>query len=211
MSGPSVIGVLLAGGRSRRMGGGDKCMMRVGGQTMLARAIDRLRPQTDSLILNANGDPDRFSEFGLPVAADQVEGFAGPLAGVLAGLDWACTHAPGAAYVASAATDTPFFPNDFVARCLTSANGSPRSIVLARSGGRDHPVFGLWPTALTSDLRSALKDGVRKVLDWTDRHDTRSAEFDPLCIGGETIDPFFNVNRPEDLTDLERLLERTAA
>ena len=211
MSGPGVIGVLLAGGQSRRMGGGDKCLMRVGGQTMLARAIDRLRPQTDGLILNANGDPDRFSEFGLPVAADPVEGFAGPLAGVLAGLDWASTHAPGAAFIATAATDTPFFPTDFVTSCLTSANGNPRSIVLAHSGGRDHPVFGLWPTALTSDLRSALESGVRKVLDWTDRHDTRSAEFGPQRIGGETIDPFFNANRPEDLAELERLLERAAA
>ena len=211
MSGPGVIGVLLAGGRSRRMGGGDKCLMRVGGQTMLARAIDRLRPQTDGLILNANGDPDRFSKFDLPVVADQMEGFAGPLAGVLAGLDWACTHAPGATFVATAATDTPFFPTDFVAHCLTSANGNTRAIVLARSGGRDHPVFGLWPTALTRDLRGALEGGVRKVLDWTDRHDTRVAEFGPVHVGGEAIDPFFNANRPEDIAELERLLERTAA
>lgn len=211
MSGSGVIGVLLAGGRSRRMGGGDKCLTRVGGQTMLARAIERLRPQTDGLILNANGDPDRFAEFGLPVEADPVEGFAGPLAGVLAGLEWACAHAPGAAFIATAATDTPFFPAEFVARCLNAAHGNTRVIVLARSGGRDHPVFGLWPTALKSDLHGALKYGVRKVLDWTGRHDTRFAEFGPVRIGGETVDPFFNANRPEDLTELERLLERAAA
>lgn len=211
MSRPGVIGVLLAGGQSRRMGGGDKCLMRVGGQTMLARAIDRLRPQTDGLILNANGDPERFSEVDLPVAADPVEGFAGPLAGVLAGLGWARVHAPAAAFIATAATDTPFFPTDFVARCLTATDGNARAIVLARSGGRAHPVFGLWPTALASDLQDALAGGVRKVLDWTDRHDTRFADFGPVGIGGETIDPFFNANRPEDLTELERLLERAAA
>ncbi|MFQ5625339.1 MAG: molybdenum cofactor guanylyltransferase MobA [Methyloligellaceae bacterium] len=201
-----VVGVLLAGGQSRRMGGGDKCLLELAGKPLLAHVIERLRPQTGALVLNVNGDLERFSEFGLPTVADPVEGFAGPLAGVLAGFDWARQYAPGARWIVTAATDTPFFPQDLVLRLLDSTQGQYPAIALAACGGRMHPVFGLWPVALGSDLREALESGTRKVLDWTGRHTTMTADFPPARIGDATLDPFFNANRPEDLSRAESLL-----
>ena len=221
----NVAGVVLAGGLSRRMGGGDKALLDVAGQPMLERVIDRLRPQVSSLVLNANGDAARFSQFGLPVVADPVEGFAGPLAGVLAGLRWASSFAraqdPGAKpvstfaepapdatipqYVVSVAGDTPFFPRDLVARLLDVADGRDR-IVLAESDGRVHPVFGLWPVAFAGDLDAFLTAGeTRKVLAFVDRHDNARVEF-PLTEGaGGAVDPFFNVNTPEEMAIAEAL------
>ncbi len=203
----TIVGVLLAGGRSRRMGGGDKCLLELAGRPLLSHAIDRLRPQVSTVILNANGDPARFSRFGLPVAADPVEGFAGPLAGVLAGFEWTRANRSNARWVATAATDTPFFPDDLVARLLAATDGVYPAISLALSGERTHPVFGLWPTALREDLRDALESGTRKVLDWTDRHKTVTAPFAPVQIAGRTLDPFFNANRPDDLSEAEALFE----
>jgi molybdopterin-guanine dinucleotide biosynthesis protein A len=203
---PPVIGVLLAGGLSRRMGGGDKSLKQLATRPMLAHVIERLRPQVTALVLNANGDPARFAEFGLPVVADPVEGFVGPLAGVLAGMRWAAANAPGAGRVVSAATDTPFLPSDLVERFLDAARNEPQRIVLACSGGELHPVFGLWPIVLADDLEAALRAGTRKVLDWTDRHDTQAAEFGPQQLAGRLVDPFFNANRPEELAEAERLL-----
>lgn len=207
----SVIGVLLAGGQSRRMGGGDKCLLELAGKPLLTHVIERLKPQTGGLVLNANGDPGRFASFGLPVIADPVDGFAGPLAGVLAGFTWAKENAPQARWIVTAATDTPFFPQDLVARLLDATKGQYPAIALASSGGRMHPVFGLWPTALMDDLHQALEDGVRKVLHWTDRHTLASVEFDMVKAGAGEIDPFFNANTPEDLATATDILAESVA
>ncbi|MCU9836569.1 molybdenum cofactor guanylyltransferase MobA [Ruegeria sp. WL0004] len=208
----AALGVILAGGLATRMGGGDKGLLPLGGRPLLGHVIDRLEPQVGGLALNANGDPARFAEFGLPVLPDTVEGFAGPLAGVLAGLDWAAEQ--GADSIVTAAADTPFFPCNLVAQLMASAEGQVQPLVLAttpregaalKSGGKvnRHPTFGLWPVALRDDLRAALNDGLRKVVLWTDRHGGREALFE-----AEPFDPFFNVNSPEDLVRAETLLER---
>ncbi|MEM9498068.1 MAG: molybdenum cofactor guanylyltransferase MobA [Pseudomonadota bacterium] len=197
-------GVILAGGRATRMGGGDKGLLRLGQRRLIDHVIDRVAPQVTRIALNANGDASRFEDFGLPVLADSIGGFAGPLAGVLAALDWASED--GAATVVTVAADTPFFPTDLVVRLQTEAGDMEHPLVLAATPGRNgrpgrHPTFGLWPVALRDDLRSALAAGVRKVVHWTDQHGTRTALFD-----GDD-DPFFNVNTPEDLA---RATERAA-
>ena len=197
----SVIGLLLAGGQSRRMGGGDKCLRRLGGETILARIIARVRPQVRQLVLSANGDPARFFDYGLPVVADSVEGFAGPLAGVLAGLDWAAANAPDCPWVASVPTDAPFLPADLTARLLAGVEEGA-DMACAASGGQSHPVVGLWPVCRRDDLRHALvAEQLHKVDTWTGRYRLATVDF-PI----ETIDPFFNTNRPEDLAEAERLL-----
>ncbi len=195
-----VVGVLLAGGQARRMGGGDKSLRRLGDRTILEHVIERARPQVAALVLNANGDPARFARFGLPVAADVIEGFAGPLAGALTGMEWARGNRPGCAWIATIATDTPFFPEDLVARLRRAVDAA--DLACASSGGRAHPVFGLWPVRLAADLRHAMvEDGVRKVDVWTARHRLVEVEF-----AAARCDPFFNANRPEDLVEAERLL-----
>lgn len=209
--GEPVIGVLLAGGQSRRMGGGDKCLLELAGKPLLSHVIERLKPQTSALALNANGDPERFSKFALPTIADPVEGFAGPLAGVLAGFAWAREHAPQTRWIVTAATDTPFFPQDLVAKLLSATNGRYPAIALASSNGRLHPVFGLWPTALRDDLHSALEAGTRKVLDWSGRHTSVSAPFSDVKIGNVFIDPFFNANKPDDLAHAEKVVAEMAS
>ncbi len=205
-----VIGVLLAGGQSRRMGGGDKCLLELSGKPLLAHVIERLKPQTSALVLNANGDLDRFSEFGLPTIADPITGFAGPLAGVLAGFTWARENAPDTRWIVTAATDTPFFPQDLVTKLLEATNGQYPAIALATSNERMHPVFGLWPVALAGDLHQALESGTRKVLDWTGRHTTITAAFPEIKTGGITIDPFFNANRPDDMAHAAAVLAEMA-
>jgi molybdenum cofactor guanylyltransferase len=200
-----IVGLLLAGGLSRRMGGGDKSLRRLGGVTLLGRVITRLRPQVDALVLNANGDPARFAEYGLPIAADAVPGFAGPLAGVLAGLDWTAAHLPDCGYVASVATDAPFLPEDLVARLAAAQEQAGADLACAASGGRTHPVFGLWPVRLREDLRQAVvEEGVRKVDLWTARHRLITVAF-----ADQPFDPFFNANRPEDLEAAATLLAAT--
>ncbi len=205
-----VIGVLLAGGQSRRMGGGDKCLLELAGKPLLAHVIDRLKPQTSALVLNANGDLDRFSGFDLPTIADPITGFAGPLAGVLAGFTWVRENAPDTRWIVTAATDTPFFPQDLVAKLLDATKGKYPAIALASSNERMHPVFGLWPVALADDLHQALESGTRKVLDWTGRHTTITAVFPKIETGGITIDPFFNANRPDDMAHAETVLAEMA-
>ena len=196
----AVVAVLLAGGRARRMGGGDKCLMALGGRPMLAHVIARLGPQAGHLVLNANGDPARFAGFDLPVVADAVADFAGPLAGVLTGLEWAKAHAPAASWVVTAPTDAPFLPRDLVQRLVRAADGA--DLAVACSGGRTHPVAGLWPVRLRSELRAALIDeGVRKIDLWTARY--RLAE---VAWPAEPVDPFFNANRPEDLARAKAIL-----
>ena len=195
------LGVILAGGQATRMGGGDKGLLPLGQGTLLSSVIDRLEPQVAGLALNANGDAARFSDLGLPVLADSIEGFAGPLAGVLAGLDWAAEQ--GAEAIVTAAADTPFFPCDLVPRLLLAADGMTHPLALAatpdaKRGSARHPTFGLWPVALRDDLRAALQGGLRKVVLWTQAHDGREAMFPE-----ETA--FFNVNTPEDLAKAEAM------
>ncbi|MCA0857469.1 molybdenum cofactor guanylyltransferase MobA [Phaeobacter italicus] len=208
------LGVILAGGLATRMGGGDKGRLQVGGESLLARVVARIAPQVAGLALNANGDPQRFDDLGLPVIADTIDGFAGPLAGVLAGLDWAAEQ--GASSIVTVAADTPFFPQDLAERLLAAAEGQRYPLVLAttprtgeealKSGGgrrvNRHPTFGLWPVELREDLRGALQNGLRKVVLWTDQHGGREALFE-----AEPFDPFFNVNTPEDLACAEALLK----
>ena len=198
------LGVILAGGLARRMGGGDKGNLVLGGESLLSRVQARLEPQVGAIALNANGDPDRFLGIGLPVIQDSIDGFAGPLAGVLAGLDWAATK--GADSIVTAAADTPFFPCDLVPRLQVASEGQVHPMVLSATqdaSGKTyrHPTFGLWPVALRDDLRDALSHGLRKVVLWTDRHGGRQVLFET-----GKIDPFFNVNTPEDLASAEAML-----
>ena len=199
-----IAGVLLAGGLSRRMGGGDKSLKVLAGETLLRRVIACAKPQVEMLVLNANGDPARFKDYGLPVVADSVPDFAGPLAGVLAGLDWAAKEVPGATHLASFATDAPFLPADLVARFAAAVKDGKHDLACAASGGRTHPVFGLWPIALRDDLRRALTDeGIHKVDRWTARFRLAVVEFPAT-----PTDPFFNANAPEDLKEAEKLATR---
>jgi molybdopterin-guanine dinucleotide biosynthesis protein A len=198
---PTTVGLILAGGLARRMGGGDKPLTRIGAATILSRVIERMRPQCTRLILNANGDPARFADTGLPVIADNVPDFAGPLAGILAGLDWAAAHAPDIADVASVPGDCPFLPRDLVARLHQARTAAGTPLACARSGEWRHPVVGLWPVALRDDLRRALtQDGLRKIELWTARHGVALADW-PVA----PVDPFFNVNTPEDAAAAERI------
>lgn len=194
------LGVILAGGLATRMGGGDKGLLTLGDAPILAHVMDRLEPQVAGVALNANGDSARFEAFGLPVLSDSIEGFVGPLAGVLAGLDWAADQ--GADTVVTVAADTPFFPCDLVPRLQLAAEGMDNPLALARTPDGRQPTFGLWPVALRDDLRGALNDGIRKVVMWTDRHEGRTAMFD------DPGEPFFNVNTPEDLTRAVEMLEQ---
>ncbi len=196
------LGVILAGGQATRMGGGDKGFKMLGGQSLLERVEARLSPQVADVALNANGDAARFHIFGLPVIADSVDGFAGPLAGVLAGLDWAA--AQGADTIVTAAADTPFFPCDLVPQLLLASEGMTHPLVLAatpdaKRGRARHPTFGLWPVALRDDLRAALNGGLRKVVIWTEQHAGREALF-------PQEEAFFNVNTPDDLAQAETML-----
>jgi molybdopterin-guanine dinucleotide biosynthesis protein A len=198
----TVTGVLLAGGLSRRMGGGDKCLRELGGKPILAHIVERAAPQVSALVLNANGDPARFAAFDLPVAADVVEGYAGPLAGVLTGLDWAAANTPDAQWVASFACDAPFFPADMVARMLAAVEASDADMACAVTHGRTHPVFGLWPVALRDALRRAmLEEEIRKVDAWTARYKLVEVAFPDSDTPVGPLDPFFNTNRPEDLQE----------
>ena len=195
-------GVILAGGRATRMGGGDKGLRVVAGERLLDRVIARLRPQCGAMAINANGDPARFAEFGLPVLADSLPDHPGPLAGVLAGFDWAA--ALGAEAIVTVAADTPFFPTDLVVRLRDAAGPSGLTLAASRDAeGKlwQHPTFGLWPVALREDLRTALDGGLRKIVRWTDRHGAGVAEF-----ASDPFDPFFNINTPEDIAEAERLV-----
>ena len=199
-----VPGVILAGGRATRMGGGDKTLRPLGHARLIDHVVARLQPQCSALAINANGDPARFADLGLPVLPDGLADHPGPLAGVLAGLDWAATQ--GADAIVTAAGDTPFLPHDLVARLRAAAG--PSGLALAASPDetgrlRRHPTFGLWPVALRDDLRGALEDGLRKIVLWTDRHGAGTAAF-PLDPG----DPFFNVNTPDDIAAAEAMLAR---
>ncbi len=199
-----AVGVILAGGRSTRMGGGDKCLLALSGRPLLAQVIERFSVQVDTLVINANGDPARFAGFGLPVIADADQTFFGPLSGVLAGLDFAARS--GAPDILTVAADTPFFPTDFGQTLHRARIRQTRPLAMAatRSGtGVDrHPTFALWPVDLREDLRAALAGGLRKIVDWTDRHGCALAEF-----GTWPFDPFFNINTPQDLARAEQMAD----
>jgi len=198
------LGLVLAGGLARRMGGGDKGMIKIGNQTILARVLERLSPQCAGMIINANGDSARFRFTGLPVVPDDIPDFAGPLAGVLAGLDWAANHAPEAEYVATAPGDCPFLPRELVSRLEEARQRENKPLACAKSGDWRHPVVGLWPVALRADLRRALMDeNLHKIEIWTARHGVAIAQWDD-----KPIDPFFNVNTPEDVALANEVVAR---
>ena len=198
---PLTPGVLLAGGLARRMGGGDKPMRTIGGRTILERVIARLKPQCDRLILNANGDPARFADFGLPVIPDTVENFPGPLAGILAGLDWVAVNRPEVKWMLSAAADCPFLPRDLVARLHHARATENAQLAVAASDGQTHPVIGLWSVALREQLRHALVvEDVRKIDRWTARYKLATVEWRVA-----TLDPFFNANTMDDIAAAEQL------
>jgi len=196
-----IPGVLLAGGRARRMGGGDKPMRTIGGRTLLDRVIARLAPQCDGLILNANGDPARFATFGLPVIADGVADFPGPLAGILAGLDWTAANHPDVEWMLSAAADCPFLPRDLVSRLQNDLVEQDAQLAVAASDGQSHPVIGLWHVSLREELRHALVvEDVRRIDRWTARYRLATVTW-PVT----PLDPFFNANTVEDIAEAERL------
>src|SRR6266850_6491379 len=198
---PPTPGVLLAGGLARRMGGGDKPMRTIGGRTILDRVIARLAPQCDGLILNANGDPARFAAFGLPVIADTVQDFPGPLAGILAALDWTATNRPGVGWVLSAAADCPFLPRALVARLHRARIAEGAQLAVAASDGQSHPVIGLWSVRFREELRHALVvEDVRKIDRWTARYKLATVTW-PI----EPLDPFFNANTMDDIAEADRL------
>ncbi|MDO8606594.1 MAG: molybdenum cofactor guanylyltransferase MobA [Phaeospirillum sp.] len=199
---PPIAGVILAGGLSRRMGGGDKSLIAVEGQSLLDRTIERLSPQVGPMILNANGDPARLAGFTLPVVPDVIEGYAGPLVGVLTGLEWLQDHSMGVEWMVSVAADTPLFPQDLVERLHQAVVDEGADIGIACTGSRTHPVFALWPTRLASQLRAAVaEEGIRKIEAWTDRYKVARVDWP-----AKPVDPFFNVNTPEDVVRLRLIL-----
>jgi len=198
-----TFGLVLAGGLARRMGGGDKALIRIGNETILERALKRLTPQVSGIVLNANGDPARFAPFGLPVIADSVPDFAGPLAGILAGLDWTAANRPGIEWMVSVPGDCPFLPHDLVAKLHAARITTGKLLACAHSGDWRHPVVALWHVALREDLRHAITvEDLRKIEVWTARHGVALADW--LT---EPVDPFFNVNTPEDVEKATRLAD----
>jgi molybdenum cofactor guanylyltransferase len=195
---------VLAGGLARRMGGGDKARIAIGGVTILQRVLTCLAPQCSRLVINANGDPARFADTKLPVICDSVPDFAGPLAGILAGLDWAALQMPDCEWLVSVPGDCPFLPDDLVARLHAARAAADARLACARSGQQRHPVIGLWPLALREDLRRALvAEGLRKIEIWTARHGVAIADWP-----AEPIDPFFNVNTPDDAAQAQAMAAR---
>ena len=200
-------GVIMAGGLARRMGGGDKCLLTLAGRPILSRIIERVQPQVSSLVLNANGDAERFAAFGLPVAPDVLEGRPGPLAGVLTGMEWVAAQDPACEWLLSVPGDAPFVPCDLAERLMAAVQAQGADMACASSLGRSHPVVGLWPLRLRGDLRAAMtEEGLRKVDLWTGRYKLAEVDFAPLESEAGPLDPFFNANRPEDLEAAERFL-----
>lgn len=200
-------GVILAGGLGRRMGGNDKPLLKLAGKTMLERVIERFAPQVDRLAINANGDPDRFAGYGLPVVPDSIEGFAGPLAGLHAGMRWAEANVPDARFVVTVASDTPFFPASLVQRLAACGAMAEDTVTLAASPAGTHSVFGRWPVALADDLEAYLNAGESgKILAFADRYIRLNVPFEEIVLAdGETADPFFNVNTPQDAARAEEI------
>ena len=203
---PPTLGLVLAGGLARRMGGGDKALIKVGGVAILDRVLERLRGECQTIVLNANGDPARFARYRLPVVADNIPDFAGPLAGILAGLDWAAAHTPATEWLASVPGDCPFLPRDLVARLHAARAAASTPLACARSGEWRHPVVGLWRVDLRDDLRHALAvEGLRKIELWTARHGIALAGWPD-----QPFDPFFNVNTPDDAATADDVAKQYA-
>lgn len=203
MTNAKTLGLILAGGLARRMGGGDKALIKIGETTILERTLARFAPQCARVIINANGDPARFAFTGLTVIPDSVAEFPGPLAGILAALEWAAAHTPHIEWVASVPGDCPFLPRDLVARLHQAREAAGAPLACARSGEWRHPVVGLWRVDLRDDLRRALVDeDLRKIEVWTARHGVAVADWPT-----EPVDPFFNVNTPEDVVAATRIAE----
>jgi molybdopterin-guanine dinucleotide biosynthesis protein A len=201
---PPTFGLVLAGGQATRMGGGDKTLLKVGGETILSRTLSRVTPHCEAVALNANGDPSRFAAFGLPIIADSVADFAGPLAGILAGMDWAHSERPSIEWLASVPGDCPFLPRDLIPRLHDAARTEKTPLACAKSGDWRHPVAAIWRVALREDLRKALTvEGLRKIEIWTERHRVALAEWPD-----QPFDHFFNTNRPEDLVKAEEIAAR---
>jgi molybdenum cofactor guanylyltransferase len=199
---PPTLGAILAGGLARRLGGGDKPLRMVGGRTVLVRLVDRLAPQVTRLMLNANDNPARFHGFGMPVIADDLPGFPGPLAGVLAALEWVAVAAPAIEWVVTVPGDTPFIPRDLVVRLHAARGRDNTTLACAASGGRTHPVVGLWPVSVRAELRAAVAgEGIRKVGRFMQRYPCVAVDWP-----ADPVDPFFNVNTPDDLTEADRLM-----
>jgi molybdopterin-guanine dinucleotide biosynthesis protein A len=199
---PPTVGAILAGGLARRLGGGDKALRKVGGRTILSRLVDRLTPQVTRLVLNANDEPRRFNGVGLPVVADSLPDYPGPLAGVLAALEWTAWSAPGIQWVVTVPGDAPFVPRDLVSRLHAERHRDGAIFACAGSSGRTHPVVALWPVSIRGEFRRTVaEDGVRKVGAFTQRYSCSVVQW-----GTEPVDPFFNVNTPEDLIEADRLV-----
>jgi len=197
-----TVGVVLAGGLARRMGGGDKGLIELDGRPILDHVIERLAPQVRLIVLNANGDPERFARWNRPVAADVLPDNPGPLVGVLTGMDWVVANLPGVEWIVTVPTDAPFLPRDLVERFFDGIAAEKADMSCAVSGGQRHPVCGLWSVGLRMDLRSALvHEGLRKVDIWTARHKVADVAFDV-----DPVDPFFNANEPNDLDEAHRLI-----
>jgi molybdopterin-guanine dinucleotide biosynthesis protein A len=204
---PDTLGLVLAGGLARRMGGGDKARIRIGGATILQRVLACIGPQCSRIVINANGDPTRFADTGMPVIADSVPDFAGPLAGILAGLDWAVANTPGCAWLMSVPGDCPFLPANLAARLHDARAAAGTPLACACSGEWRHPVVGLWPVRLRQDLRHALvSEGLHKIELWTARHGIAMADWPT-----EPVDPFFNVNTPEEAARAEQIAAQFSA
>ncbi|MET0968234.1 MAG: molybdenum cofactor guanylyltransferase MobA [Tardiphaga sp.] len=198
---PATVGVVLAGGLARRMGGGDKPMRSIGGRSILARVVERVAPQCDGLIVNANGDATRFANVGLTVVGDDIADFPGPLAGILAALDWTAAARPDVEWVVSVAGDCPFLPRDLVTRLHDARTATDAELAVATSAGQAHPVIGLWHVPLRHALRHALVvEDIRQVGRWTARYGLAQAAWSV-----DPVDPFFNANTADDLAQAERL------
>jgi molybdenum cofactor guanylyltransferase len=196
-----IAGIILAGGQSRRMDGRDKALLPFGDRRLIDHIHERLSRQVDAIALNSNGDPGSFRNLHVPVIPDDIAGFAGPLAGILAAMEWADNQATPFSHILTVATDTPFFPDDLVHTLRRSIADTPGHIGVAASGNRLHPVFGLWPVFLKSDLRHWLSDDKnRRVLAWLEGHPHSIAEFPIVTTQmGASFDPFFNINTPQDI------------
>ncbi|MEE1658051.1 molybdenum cofactor guanylyltransferase MobA [Microvirga sp. CF3062] len=204
---PPTLGVILAGGLSRRMGGNDKALLLLTGRTLLEHATERLAAQCASVIVSANGDPSRFRGMLFPVIPDPIPDHPGPLAGILAALEWSAAHRPDIAWIVSVPADTPFVPRDLVLRLHEACSETRKSMAYAASGSQAHFAVGLWPVSLRHDLRQALvNQGVRSIRDWISRHDHAEASWP-----AEPVEPFFNINTPEDLKYAETLAQQERA
>ena len=204
----NAVGVVLAGGLSRRMDGREKAFLPLGGKPLIRHVLDRMKPKFAAVAINANGDPARFREFGLPVIADTIPGYAGPLAGILAGMRWAREQHPRVTHIVTAAADTPFFPADLAERLPSAAQGDRPTIAIAISDEHRHPVFGCWPVALADELEAFLHSGEDgKVMLFARNYPIVDVPFDEIEIGEEKLDPFFNINTPADLETARAIAE----